>query len=120
MESWNLALRGLLELSSLVAMGYWGFEKGDGTGRYALMAGVPLVAAAAWGVFAVEGDPSRSGGTVVATPGIARLALELGFFAFSAWAIQDVGSKPLAIGFGGAVIFHYAASYKRVMWLLTQ
>ncbi len=118
MESWNLALRGLLELSSLAAMGYWGFEKGDGAGRYALMIGVPLVSAAAWGIFAVEGDPSRSGTTVVHTPSILRLALEVGFFTFSTWAIQDVGAKPLAIGFGGAAVFHYAVSYKRVLWLL--
>ncbi len=118
MESWNLALRGLLELSGLAAMGYWGFEKGDGAGRYALMIGVPLVSAAAWGIFAVEGDPSRSGTTVVHTPGIVRLALEVGFFTFSTWAIQDIGSKPLAVGFGGAAVFHYAVSYKRVLWLL--
>ena len=45
-RSWNLALRGLLELSGLVAIGYWGFEKGDGAGWYALMAGVPVLAAA--------------------------------------------------------------------------
>ncbi len=118
MATWNLALRGLLELSGLVAMGYWGFDKGEGAERYALMAGVPLVAAAAWGIFAVEGDPSRSGRTVVPTPGLARLALEAGFFTFSTWAMQDAGSRSLAVGFGGTVAFHYAVSYKRLLWLL--
>ena len=84
------------------------------------MIGVPLVAAAAWGIFAVEGDPSRSGNTVVATTGYSRLALELAFFAFSTWALQDTGSKNLAYALAGTVVFHYAFSYKRVMWLIAQ
>ena len=120
MEPWNLGLRFALELSALTAMGYWGFDKGDGTMRYTLMIGVPLVAAAAWGIFAVNGDPSRSGKTVVQTPGYLRLALELSFFAFSAWALYDTGSKNLAYTLGGAVILHYASSYKRIHWLMAQ
>lgn len=73
MAMWNLALRFVLEMVSLMAMVIWGLGKGDGLSRYVLGIGVPLVAAVHWGVFAVEGDPSRSGQTVIPTPGMMRL-----------------------------------------------
>lgn len=120
MEPWNLALRFGLELSALTAMGFWGYEKGDGGMRYALMIGVPLVAATAWGIFAVENDPSRSGNTVSATNGFARLALELGFFAFSTWTLYDMGFNNLAYTMSGLIVIHYAFSYKRILWLIAQ
>ena len=42
----NLALRFLLELCALVALGYWGFKTGSGAiAKFALGIGTPLVAA---------------------------------------------------------------------------
>jgi len=118
MEPWNLGLRFILELSALGAMGSWGYDKGDGAMRYVYMIGVPVVAAAAWGIFAVEGDPSRSGNTILQTPGYARLALEVAFFGFSAWALHDLAYTNLAYTMGGLVLFHYAVSYERIIWLI--
>ncbi len=68
----NLALRFLLELAAIFVFGYWGYSLGvDGT-RIILAILFPLLFATLWGVFAVTGDPSRSGKTVVQTPGIVK------------------------------------------------
>jgi hypothetical protein len=54
----NLALRFLLELCALVALGYWGFKTGSGMlTRIALGIGAPLVAAIVWGPFVAPGAP---------------------------------------------------------------
>jgi len=48
----NLALRFLLELCALGALGYWGFKTGGGAiGKITLGVGAPLVAAVVWGTF---------------------------------------------------------------------
>jgi hypothetical protein len=116
----NAALRFALELGALAAMGFWGFEQARGSFRYALMVGLPVMAATAWGVFAVPHDPSRGGTPVVAVPGLVRLAFELAWFGFSSWAIADLGESSLGLGFGGATLAHYAISFDRVRWLLEQ
>jgi hypothetical protein len=47
-----LAVRFGLELAALVALGYWGFDTGDGTLTKILLGlGAPLVAAVLWGLF---------------------------------------------------------------------
>jgi len=114
----NLAVRFLLELAGLVAMAYWGARQADGVLRYVLAVGIPLVAAALWGTFAVPGDPSRSGKAPVPVPGIVRLALELAFFVFAVWALYDAGLVTSSIGTGVIVLIHYAVSYERIVWLL--
>ena len=67
----------------------------------------PLLFAVLWGVFAVRGDPSRSGKTVVQTPGIIRLLLELGLFGAAAWMMLDLDHSLTALIFGSAVVIHY-------------
>jgi len=114
----NLAIRFFLELSALVAMGWWGWRQGEGTTRYVFAALVPLAAAALWGIFAVPGDPSRSGSALVAVPGALRLGLEAAFFAFAVWGLYQVGSVALARTMAAALAVHYAASYDRLAWLL--
>ncbi|HUL91848.1 MAG TPA: YrdB family protein [Burkholderiales bacterium] len=114
----NLAIRFLLELSALGAMAFWGWQQGDGSARYVFALLVPLVAAAAWGVFAVPGDRSRSGKAPVAVPGVVRLGVEAAFFAFAVFALYKVGSKPLSAILAAAVFAHYVASFDRVTWLL--
>lgn len=120
MNRWNLGLRASLELAALGAMGTWGYDQGTGFNRYLLMAGVPVLAAATWGVFAVEGDPSRSGHTIVPTPGALRLGLELAFFGFSVWALHDLGHTRGAWGMGASSAVHYVLSYERLAWLLSR
>jgi hypothetical protein len=56
----NLAIRFILELAALVAMGVWGWLQVDGVLRFVVALAVPIAAAALWGVFAVPGDRSRS------------------------------------------------------------
>jgi len=112
----NLALRFLLELAGLVAIGYWGWSQHDGLLRFVLAIGGPLIAAILWATFAVPGDPSRSGKAPV--PGLVRLVLELAFFAFAVWALYDAGNIVFSLILTTTVVIHYAHSYDRVAWLL--
>lgn len=77
-----------------------------------------IFTAGAWGIFAVPDDPSRSGKTVVVTPGEARLAIELGLFAaVVVWLVIAEAYVPAAV-LGGGAIAHYAAWPARIRWLL--
>lgn len=116
----NLAVRFLLELAALAAIGYWGWSQHDGALRFVLAIGLPLLAAILWGTFAVPEDPSRSGKAPVPVPGIVRLVLELALFAFAAWALYDAGNATLALVLAAIVIIHYVLSYDRIAWLLRQ
>ena len=110
----NLAFRFALELAALVAMGAWGAQKGQGVFAVILAIGVPLMAAALWGIFRIPNDPGRA---PVAVPGLVRLALEAIYFAFAVWALFNIGSVTLGVILGIAVILHYALSYDRVIRL---
>jgi hypothetical protein len=116
----NLAVRFLLEMSALVALGFWGWSLADGWWSVLPGLGIPLLAAAAWGTFAVLNDPSRSGRAPIPVPGWARLALEVAFFGFAVWALFDLESEVLGWILGVAVIGHYAISYDRIVWLLAR
>jgi hypothetical protein len=116
----NLAVRFFLELTALIAMGFWGWNQGEGLLRYALAFGLPVIAAVIWGVFAVPNDPSRSGNTPIATPGILRLALELIFFSFAAWTLYSAGATTVSWVFVIVTLVHYILSYDRLYWLIKQ
>ena len=45
----NLAIRFLLELSALLAMGVWGWRQSEGWFRFLLALGIPVIAAVVWG-----------------------------------------------------------------------
>ena len=116
----NLAVRFILEMGGLLALGKWGWLQADGFLRFVLALGVPLLAAVLWGTFAVPDDPSRSGKAPVKVPGFVRLLLELGFFASATWALFAVGSTTLGWIFGAAVLIHYLISYDRIFWLVNR
>ena len=116
----NLAVRFLLELAALAAVGVWGWKQSDSWPRFIWAIGLPLLLAAAWGTFAVPDDPSRSGGAPVPTSGMVRLALELAFFGLATWALYATGYTRLSLVFGGLVVVHYALSHDRIVWLLAQ
>lgn len=116
----NLAVRFLLELTVLLAMGIWGWRHGEGLLRFVLAALIPIVAAILWGTFAVNDDPSRSGAAPVAVPGLLRLAIEGAVFGFGIWALEDSGFPRISLALGIVVAVHYAVSYDRVMWLIKQ
>ena len=114
----NLALRFILELSALVALGISGYRFFEGGLGVLAAVMLPLGFAVTWGVFAVREDPSRSGKTVVATPGPVRLVLELVLFGISAGALLLSGYVLTALIFGIAVIVHYLLSLDRIKWLM--
>ena len=116
----NLGIRFLLELGALAALAWFGWTQGRGIYRYLLAIGLPVAAAALWGVFAVPDDPSRAGTPVIPIPGLARLVFELAFFAAATWALVATGATTLAWTYGLVVVAHYAASYDRVWWLIQQ
>lgn len=116
----NLALRFLLEMAALLALGRWGWMQSDGMMRFVPALGIPLLAAILWGTFAVPDDPSRSGKAPVPVPGAVRLMLEMAFFAAATGALFAVGATPFGWLLGSAVLIHYALSTDRIRWLLRQ
>lgn len=116
----NLLFRFLLELMALFVMGLWGWKQSQGLTAFLLALILPILLAVIWGVFAVPDDPSRSGKAPIATPGIIRLLIELGFFIFSTWALYDMGYTMMSVVFGVLVGLHYIISYDRITWLLSQ
>jgi len=107
----NLALRFLLELAGLAALGYWGWATHDGAARWAWTAGLVVGAAAVWGVFRVPGD---GGPPVVAVSGRVRLLIEAAVFGGATAALVAAGQTTLGVVFAAMVVAHYAASYDRI------
>lgn len=105
----NLAVRFMLEIAMLIALGYWGWHL-SGAGRYVAVAGLPIAAAVLWGMFRIPNDPKPA---PVAIPGILRLLLEWGLFGFAAWALYDLGHSTVSIALSVIVIVHYFVSYDR-------
>jgi len=116
----NLAVRFILEMSGLIILGVWGWDKGDGSSKFILALGVPLVAAIIWGVFAVSDDPGRSGNAPIIVSGVVRLIIELTFFVLVIWALFVMNHSMLGWLFGVLVVVHHLVSYERVSWLLRQ
>ncbi|MDF1573987.1 MAG: DUF2568 domain-containing protein [Bacteroidales bacterium] len=108
------------EAVALATFAFWGYHQSDTNLRIFLAVLLPLLFAILWGVFAVRGDPSRSGKTVVQTPGIVRLLLELGLFGAAIWMMLDLDHSLIALVFGLAVAIHYFISFDRIAWLLKQ
>lgn len=111
----NLALRFLLELAALAAIGHWGWTQHGGATRWLLAIGLPVLAAAIWGVFRVPGDP---GDAPVAVPGAVRLAIEGLFFGGAVWALFAADRPAWGWIFAAVTLAHYALSYDRVAQLL--
>jgi len=120
MNALNLGLRFLLELAALGAMGIWGWTLSSGPLRFVGVWALPLAAAALWGIFAVPGDPSRSGKAPVPTSGVLRLALELVFFTGAAYLYYHLHYATFSVVFAALVVVHYLFSHKRIRWLLKQ
>ncbi len=116
----NLVLRFILEVCALIAVGFWGLNQTENSLKFVLAICLPIILAVIWGVFAVPNDKSRSGKAPVPTPGILRLALELGIFVFATWCLYNLGYYQLYIVFGVVIAIHYILSYDRIAWLLSK
>jgi len=114
----NLALRFILELAGLFAIGYWGWVQFDGALRIPLMIGLPILFAAIWGIFRVPADASANGKAPIAVPGWLRLLIELAFFTFGTWCLFNAGVIQSGWIFGTVTLIHYVISYDRLSWLL--
>ena len=92
-ESINLLVRFLLELSMLGAVGYWGFTTGDSAAAQALLGvGAPLLMAVVWGVF-VSPKATRP------LPPVAWVALQAVLFGAAAVALATFASPAPAATF---------------------
>jgi hypothetical protein len=90
----SLALRFLLELALLAALGVWGFTVGGGTFTKILFGiGAPLAAAIVWGVFVAPKAPRR-----LEDP--ARFTLELFLWMAGGLALLAAGHPGWALVFG--------------------
>jgi Protein of unknown function (DUF2568) len=86
----NLALRFLLELCALGALGYWGFKTGSVTiAKIGLGIGAPLVAAIVWGTFVAPRAP-------VQLPLPLTLLLQVLVFGSAATGLASTGHRTLA------------------------
>lgn len=96
----NLALRFILELLALAALGYWGFSTGAGWALKLLLGlGVPLAAAVVWGAFIA---PKAHYPPVKPV----RLLLEALVFGSAAAGLALAGQPTLGLTFAAVVIVH--------------
>jgi len=118
---WNLGLRFVLELAAFAGFAILGWELG-GSGLPAVLLSIVsfLVAATAWGMFAVPGDPSRSGKAPVPVPGVLRLVIELAVFLGGAAAFTLRGQWVVTALLCAALVVHLTFSVPRLRWLVRQ
>src|SRR5437667_10825303 len=94
----NLAMAFFLELGVLVALGYWGYQTGQGTiAKIGLGIGAPAVAVVVWGLF---GAPKA----VWRLDGPWRLILEVVFFGSAAVALFAAGQRVQGVAFALAFV----------------
>jgi hypothetical protein len=101
----NLALRFLLELCAVGALGYWGFKTGGGAvAKIILGIGAPLLAAVVWGTF-------LSPRAAFALPGALVLLLQALVFASGVAGLAATGYSELALVFGVIVVVNAVLMY---------
>jgi len=100
----NAAFRFLLEVCSLVAIGYWGFTSADGLMAFVRGLGLPLLMVAAWGTFGAPGAPLRAASPV-------RLALLAVIYGWAVAALASTGQVALAAALGVAVVANTVLLY---------
>lgn len=93
LKSANLGLAFFLELGVLVALGYWGFQTGQGTlGQIALGIGLPVIAIGVWAVLGAPKSTRRLRGPWL-------LLLRIVFFGGGAVALYAAGQQIIGIAF---------------------
>ena len=101
----NAAVRFLLELCALGALGYWGFRTGSATAvKIALGIGTPVVAAVLWMIFGAPGAPRQLHGPW-------HLALEVLILGGAALALYAAGKHVLALTFAAVIVVNEILLY---------
>ena len=101
----NLALTFFLELGVLVALGYWGFQTGQGTvAQFALGLGTPAAAIVLWALF---GAPRARWHLT----GIYRILLQIVFFGSAALALAVAVNPVLGITWALVCIINIGLNY---------
>jgi Protein of unknown function (DUF2568) len=96
----NLALRFLLELCALVALGYWGFQTGQGLlSKIGLGIGIPLLTVVVWVMFIAPN-------AVVHLSEPVPFVLGLVFLLLAAVALAATGHSTLAAVFGVIIVIN--------------
>ncbi len=111
----NLFVRFLLEIAMLIIFGYWEFHRNVHWERWAGAIGLPLAAAALWGIFRIPDDPKPA---PIEVPGIVRLLLEWVLFGSAIWALQDLKQIQLSLVMAIIILLHYIVSYDRTWAML--
>ena len=114
----NLAVRFILEMVALIAIGYGGWHVTNSFWRYLLAIGLPLIVAYLWGGFRPPNEPHHPTHPTVAISGLVRLLIEAVAFGGGAWGFFSTGATLIGWVFTVVVLVHYALSYDRVAWLL--
>ena len=114
----NLAVRFVLEMVALVAIGIGGWHVTGSWLRYILAVVLPLLVAFLWGGFRPPNEPHHPTHATFAISGKTRLLIEAIAFGGGAWGLFSSGATVTAWVFTLIVIVHYALSYDRVDWLL--
>jgi hypothetical protein len=100
LQSVNLAIRFLLEVFALWAVGYWGFKVGEGAvGKWLLGLGAPILIAIAW---ATLGSPK----SLIKLSTSAHFFVELLLFSLPAFALYAAGKGTLATLYAVVVILN--------------
>lgn len=93
MNKYHLRLRFLLEIIVLFSIGMFSWTQFHGFVKYLLLFSLPAIIIIVWTVFAVPGDPSRNGETIVAVNGVIRIIIETIIFALEILAFYFSGFK---------------------------
>ena len=104
MKAANAAFRFLLEVCSLVAIGYWGFTSADGVMAFVRGVGVPMLMVGVWGTFGAPGAPLRAAPPV-------RLALLAVIYGWAVAALASTGQVTLAVALGVASLANTVLLY---------
>lgn len=112
----NEVLRFALEIAALVAFGYAGWAlPANALLSITLAVALPLLAAATWATFRVDGDPKLA---PVPVPGLVRLCLEVDFFTAAVILLALAGAWTAAGLLAALTLLHYLWGHRRTRWLI--
>lgn len=100
----NVGLRAVMELGIVVALGYWGYETGEGTTMKILLSvGMPLIGFGIWGLV-----DFRTAGPLAE---LLRLTEELVISGLAALAWHAAGAQTLGWALGILSVIHHVLVY---------